>query len=180
MGADSGGRCGGRSRRRSPPLAALQGVRTAAGAAVAVGVELLEAMAIVLAVGASRRWRDALIGAAGAAVACAVAAVALGPVLLAQAPTDALRVVIGVLLLLFGLEWLRKGVLRLAGRGSRASSGGRADRGGGRAAAGGRAPGVAAGRRVRRGARGARRRAAAAGRAGRLGRPDRRVQGRAA
>ena len=100
----------------------MQWVLTAAGAAVAVAVELLEALAIVLAVGASRRWRDALIGAAGAVVACAVLAVAVGPVLLAQAPTAALRVVIGVLLLMFGLEWLRKGVLRLAGRRARSSS----------------------------------------------------------
>jgi Ca2+/H+ antiporter, TMEM165/GDT1 family len=85
------------------------------GAAVAVSVELLEALAIVLAVGVTRRWRDALIGAALAAAACGLLAVAVGPVLLASVPLDTLRVVIGVLLLLFGLEWLRKGVLRLAG-----------------------------------------------------------------
>src|SRR3954462_15332873 len=99
-------------------------ILTALGAMLAVGVELLEALAIVLAVGASRRWRDALVGAGAAVVACAIVAVAVGPVLLARAPTDALRVVIGVLLLLFGLEWLRKGVLRLAGRRGRAASAG--------------------------------------------------------
>jgi Ca2+/H+ antiporter, TMEM165/GDT1 family len=97
-------------------------VLTALGAAVAVAVELLEATAIVLAVGATRRWRDALIGAAAAVVACAVIAAVVGPALLARAPADALRVVVGVLLLLFGLEWLRKGVLRLAGRKARSSS----------------------------------------------------------
>ena len=83
---------------------------------------LLEALAIVLAVGASRRWGDALIGAAGAVVACGVLAAVLGPVVLASVPLDALRVTIGLLLLLFGLEWLRKGTLRLAGRRARSSS----------------------------------------------------------
>src|SRR4051812_7438415 len=89
---------------------------------LAVGLELLEALAIVLAVGATRRWRDALLGAAGAAVALSALAVALGPVLLARVPLEPLRVVIGVFLLLFGLEWLRKGVLRLAGLRSPSSS----------------------------------------------------------
>src|SRR3954471_7836603 len=92
------------------------------GAAVAVGVELLEALAIVLAVGATRRWSDALIGAALAVIACGVVAVVVGPVLLASVSLDALRVTIGSLLLLFGLEWLRKGTLRLAGRRARSSS----------------------------------------------------------
>lgn len=90
-------------------------------AAVAVAVELLEALAIVLAVGATRRWRDAVLGAAAGAAACVVLAIALGPVL-AGLPLDALRLTIGTLLLLFGLEWLRKGTLRLAGRRRRASS----------------------------------------------------------
>jgi uncharacterized membrane protein len=92
------------------------------GAAVAVGVELLEALAIVLAVAVTRRWSDALIGAAAAVAACAALAAVLGPVLLASISLDALRVTIGLLLLLFGLEWLRKGTLRLAGRRSRSSS----------------------------------------------------------
>ena len=89
---------------------------------LAVGLELLEALAIVLAVGSTRRWRDALLGAAGAAMALALLAVVLGPLLLARVPLEPLRVVIGVFLLLFGLEWLRKGVLRLAGLRSRSSS----------------------------------------------------------
>jgi uncharacterized membrane protein len=100
----------------------VQWVLTALGATVAAGVELLEALAIVLAVGASRRWRDAFLGAGAAVVACAVVAAVVGPALLAQASGDALRVIVGVLLLLFGLEWLRKGVLRLAGRKARSSS----------------------------------------------------------
>jgi uncharacterized membrane protein len=97
-------------------------VLVALGAAVAVSVELLEALAIVLAVGASRRWSDALIGAGAATLVCGLLAAVLGPVLLASVPLDALRVTIGALLLLFGLEWLRKGTLRLAGRRSRSSS----------------------------------------------------------
>jgi Ca2+/H+ antiporter, TMEM165/GDT1 family len=96
-------------------------VLTALAAAAAVGVELLEAMAIVLAVAASRRWRDALWGAAAGAAACALLAAAMGP-LVASLPLDSLRLVIGSLLLLFGLEWLRKGTLRLAGRRRRSSS----------------------------------------------------------
>lgn len=99
----------------------VNAVLTAVAAAVAVAVELLEAMAIVLAVGASRRWRDALWGAAAGVAACALLAVMLGP-LLAGLPLDALRLTIGTLLLLFGLEWLRKGTLRLAGRRRRSSS----------------------------------------------------------
>src|SRR3954452_23068074 len=97
-------------------------VLVALGAAVAVSVELLEALAIVFAVGATRRWSDALAGAAAAVLVCAVVAIILGPVVLAQVSLDALRLTIGLLLLLFGLEWLRKGTLRLAGRRSRASS----------------------------------------------------------
>src|SRR6266545_18204 len=92
------------------------------GAAAAVSVELLEALAIVLAVAVSRAWSDALIGAALAATACALLAGVLGPVLLASVSLDPLRITIGILLLLFGLEWLRKGTLRLAGRRARSSS----------------------------------------------------------
>lgn len=99
----------------------MDAVLIALAAAVAVAVELLEAMAIVLAVGISRSWRDAVWGAVAGVLACALLAVTLGP-LLAGLPLDALRLTIGALLLLFGLEWLRKGTLRLAGRRRRASS----------------------------------------------------------
>src|SRR3954468_22474570 len=91
-------------------------VLTAAGAAFAVGLELLEALAIVLAVGVSRHWRDALIGAAAAVVVLAVAGLVIGPVILAALPLDLLRCVVGVALLLFGLEWLGKGGLGAEGR----------------------------------------------------------------
>ena len=88
---------------------------TLIGAALAVGLELLEAMAIVLAVGSTRRPRDAVIGALGAVALLALAVVVIGPLVLARLPLEPLQVVIGTALLLFGLEWLRKGVLRLAG-----------------------------------------------------------------
>src|SRR3954471_18743601 len=98
-------------------------VLTAVGAALAVALELFEAMAIVLAVALSRRPSAALAGAGAATLACAALAVVLGPVLVAQVAGDALRVVVGVALLLFGMEWLRKGVLRLGGGGGGAGRG---------------------------------------------------------
>ena len=97
-------------------------ILTALGATLAVALELFEALAVVLAVGVSRRWRDAALGAAGAIVILAVVAGVVGPVLLASLPLSLLRSVVGVALLLFGLEWLRKGVLRLAGLRSPSSS----------------------------------------------------------
>jgi len=97
-------------------------VLTLIGAALAVGLELLEAMAIVLAVGSTRRPRDAVIGAVGAVALLAVAVVVVGPLVLARLPLGPLKVVIGTALLLFGLEWLRKGVLRLAGARAPSSS----------------------------------------------------------
>jgi Ca2+/H+ antiporter, TMEM165/GDT1 family len=96
-------------------------------AALAVSVELIEALAIVLAVGISRRWRDAAIGAAAAVLACGALAAFLGAGVLASVPIESLRLVIGVLLLLFGLEWLRKGTLRLAGLKARSSAQGEYD-----------------------------------------------------
>jgi uncharacterized membrane protein len=95
---------------------------TALGAALAVALELFEALAIVLAVALSRRPREAILGAVAAAAACVALGVVLGPVLIAQVAGSPLKLVVGVALLLFGLEWLRKGVLRLAGRRSRSDS----------------------------------------------------------
>jgi uncharacterized membrane protein len=95
---------------------------TLLGAALACALELLEAMAIVLAVAVTRRPRDAVVGAVAAALTCAALAVLLGPLLLDRVALGPLRLLIGVALLLFGLEWLRKGVLRLAGRRSRSSA----------------------------------------------------------
>ena len=95
---------------------------TMLGAALACGLEMLEAMAIVLAVAATRRPRDAVLGALAALVACVAIGAVVGPALIGRVAGEPLRLVIGVALLLFGLEWLRKGILRLAGRRARSSS----------------------------------------------------------
>lgn len=84
------------------------------GAALASGVEVVEAATIVLALGMSRGWRAPLLGAAAALGVLAVATVAVGPAL-ERIPIDTLRLVVGTLVLLFGLQWLRKAILREAG-----------------------------------------------------------------
>ena len=81
---------------------------------LASAVEAVEALTIVLAVGTSRSWPSALGGVGTAAAALAAIVVALGPAL-TSLPIDALRVVVGGLLLTFGLQWLRKAILRSAG-----------------------------------------------------------------
>jgi uncharacterized membrane protein len=81
---------------------------------LACSVEAVEALTIVLAVGTARSWSAALSGALAAVLALAVAAAAVGPAL-ASLPLNLLRTIVGVLLLLFGLQWLRKAVLRSAG-----------------------------------------------------------------
>jgi len=81
---------------------------------LACAVEMVEALTIVLAVGVTRGWRAALIGVGVATVALAIVVVAFGP-LLTLIPIDALRLVIGALLLIFGLQWLRKAILRASG-----------------------------------------------------------------
>jgi uncharacterized membrane protein len=87
----------------------------AIGAAfIASTVEVVEAFTIVLAVATVRGWRPALGGAAAALGVLAIVVAALGP-LLSLVPLHALQLIIGVLLLLFGLGWLRKAVLRAAG-----------------------------------------------------------------
>ena len=77
-------------------------------------VEVVEAFTIVLAVATVRGWRPALVGTA-AGLATLVALVLIFGPLLDRAPVHALQLVIGVLLLLFGLRWLRKAILRAAG-----------------------------------------------------------------
>ena len=83
------------------------------GAALASGVEMVEATTIVLALGMSRGWRAPLLGTAAALGVLAVATAALGPAL-ERIPIDTLRLVVGTLVLLFGLQWLRKAILREA------------------------------------------------------------------
>ncbi|MDX6424391.1 MAG: hypothetical protein QOI67_1862 [Gaiellaceae bacterium] len=84
------------------------------GAALASGVEMIEAATIVLALGMSRGWRAPLLGSAAALAVLAVATIAVGPAL-ERIPIDTLRLVVGTLVLLFGLQWLRKAILREAG-----------------------------------------------------------------
>lgn len=91
------------------------------GALLACSLELLEALAIVLAVALTRGTRDAMLGAGAAAVACSILAAAAGPAI-AGAPLGTLRLIVGITLLTFGGEWLRKGILRLTGRRRRSSS----------------------------------------------------------
>jgi uncharacterized membrane protein len=81
---------------------------------LASAVEMVEALTIVLAAGLARGWRSALWGVAAAGLALAVIVAALGPALTAV-PLDTLRAVVGTLLLLFGLQWLRKAILRGSG-----------------------------------------------------------------
>ena len=78
-------------------------------------VECVEALTVVLAVGSVRSWTGALSGAA-AAVAVLVAIVALLGKALTRIPLRTLQLVVGALLLLFGLRWLRKAILRSAGK----------------------------------------------------------------
>ena len=77
-------------------------------------VEAVEALTIVLAVATVRGWRSAGLGALAGLAVLAVIVVALGP-LLGHVPLRLLQFVIGVLLLLFGMRWLRKAILRSAG-----------------------------------------------------------------
>jgi uncharacterized membrane protein len=81
---------------------------------LASAVEMVEALTIVLAVGVTRGWRSTLYGAGAAVVALAVVVAALGPAI-ASLPFDVLRLVVGALLLVFGLQWLRKAILRSSG-----------------------------------------------------------------
>jgi uncharacterized membrane protein len=84
------------------------------GAALASAVEMVEALTIVLALGVTRGWRAPLQGAVAALAVLVVLVGVLGPAL-AAVPIDLLRLVVGSLLLLFGLQWLRKAILRASG-----------------------------------------------------------------
>jgi uncharacterized membrane protein len=77
-------------------------------------VEVVEAFTIILAVGVTRSWRPAFVG-AGLALALLAALVALFGPLLRLVPIELLQYLIGTLLILFGMRWLRKAILRAAG-----------------------------------------------------------------
>jgi uncharacterized membrane protein len=83
---------------------------------LAAAIEVIEMVAIVVAVGSTRSWRAALVGAGGGLVVLAVLVGALGTAL-RFVPIQPIRLVVGALLLVFGLQWLRKGVLRIAAQG---------------------------------------------------------------
>ena len=81
---------------------------------LACAVEAVEATTIVLAAGTSRDWRSALQGAGAGLVLLAIVIAALGPAVSAI-PLGGLRLVVGAILLIFGLQWLRKAILRASG-----------------------------------------------------------------
>jgi uncharacterized membrane protein len=81
---------------------------------LASAVEAVEALTIVLAVGVVRGWRSTLAGVGAASLVLAAVVAALGPAL-QHIPIGTIRFVVGALLLAFGLQWLRKAVLRASG-----------------------------------------------------------------
>ncbi len=82
---------------------------------LACSVEAVEALTVVLAVGSTRSWRWTLSGVVGALLTLTAMVGALGPAIIAL-PVDLVRVLVGAVLLAIGLQWLRKAVLRAAGR----------------------------------------------------------------
>jgi uncharacterized membrane protein len=91
-----------------------RGVFLFVSAFLASGVEMVEALTIVLAVGVTRGWRSTLMGGGAAALGLAAIVAVLGPAVSAV-PLATLRLVVGGLLLIFGLQWLRKAILRAGG-----------------------------------------------------------------
>jgi uncharacterized membrane protein len=81
---------------------------------LACAVEAVEALTIVLAAGVTRGWRSPLLGVGAGLVVLAAVVAALGPAV-SRVPIGALRLVVGGLLLIFGLQWLRKAILRASG-----------------------------------------------------------------
>jgi uncharacterized membrane protein len=81
---------------------------------LASAVEAVEALTVVLAVGSTRSWESSLLGAAAALIGLAALVAVFGRALI-EVPIDVLRTFVGAFLLLFGLQWLRKAILRAAG-----------------------------------------------------------------
>ncbi len=79
-------------------------------------VEFVEAFTIVLVVGLTINWRSSLVGAALAALALAVLVAIFGVTLVKVIPIEVLRLVVGIILVMFGLKWLKKAILRYSGR----------------------------------------------------------------
>jgi len=82
---------------------------------LASAVEFVEAFTIVLVAGVTINWRSSLLGAFAAVVTLAVIIATLGVALVQLVPIDTLRLVVGILLILFGLKWLKKAILRYGG-----------------------------------------------------------------
>jgi Ca2+/H+ antiporter, TMEM165/GDT1 family len=95
-------------------IASIHAWSTIVSAFLASSVEAIEALTVVLAVGVVRGWRSALLGTV-AALCLLVALVAIFGRALGQIPISILQLVVGALLLLFGMRWLRKAMLRSAG-----------------------------------------------------------------
>jgi uncharacterized membrane protein len=91
------------------------GVGLVAATFVASFVEFVEALTIVLAMGVTRGWRSALAGTVAAGLALAAFTAVAGYAIASWLPESLLRLVIGGLLLVFGLQWLRKAILRASG-----------------------------------------------------------------
>jgi uncharacterized membrane protein len=90
------------------------GIFLVAASFLASSVEMVEALTIVLAIGVTRGWRSTLTGVTLALLALAIVVAILGPAL-TIVPIGVLRLVVGTLLLIFGLQWLRKAILRASG-----------------------------------------------------------------
>jgi uncharacterized membrane protein len=82
---------------------------------LASAVEFVEAFTIVLVVGITINWRSAMIGALAAAVTLAVIVAIFGTAIVLYVPIDILRLIVGFILILFGLKWLKKSILRYSG-----------------------------------------------------------------
>ncbi len=87
---------------------------------LASAVEFVEAFTLVLVAGITTNWRSAILGALGAAAVLTVIVATLGVALVTYVPIEVLRFVVGFLLLLFGLKWLKNAIQRYTpGRGPR-------------------------------------------------------------
>jgi uncharacterized membrane protein len=104
----------GALRGRDRELVLLTDVFLVLSSFLASAVEMVEALTIVLAMGVTRGWRATLVGTAVALLALAAIVAVLGPAL-TVIPIETLRLVVGALLLVFGLQWLRKAILRASG-----------------------------------------------------------------
>src|SRR5947208_9444429 len=87
----------------------------ATAAFLASAVEFVEAFTIVLVVGVTINWRSSLVGAFAAAATLALIVATLGVALVQFVPLEVLRLVVGIILILFGLKWLKKAILRYSG-----------------------------------------------------------------